>query len=753
MKKVKKIKLPGLFKKKYTAKKYQKKILKKLFIPADRALVESLAVESKDKKGKPVYTFDAAKVQDSAQAKKLKKIAKEIKKQKSRLKVLDIIVAAACVAVLLFGITLFRNVIAHRLITGAFEGTFGAKCDIGLVDFNLFDTRFTMENLAQANRSKPMTNLFEVARLDVYFNLLELTRGKLVSENLEITGIRWGTDRTESGTLPPKQEKKYQKKKEQEDSKPNPVVAALSSEVKKIQSGISLDSGISAIQDKLDPVAFLEREKDSLLSPKIVEEITGSVPAMIDSWKDSSENAEKQVTTMVATAKNISKIDPRNIKTVEEIKRTITELDAAKKTMESTVSMAKDLSTKIESDRKQVLDLSSRAREAVAADSKRLTGLVNEIKTINLDTGKGIVGDIFRTFIVNTLGEYYPYLDRGLAMLGEMQASQKKEKKPTLKQKASVVDRLPGRNISFGDDSLPSLVFRNIALSAEDVKTGFTIGGSVQNLTNDADRLDKAVTASLGTTHGAMSEALEAVIDLRTGASDILDSDITAGGYTVSIPSAGVQGVPDVAGVLSTEGELRIAADRALSIQTAMTLGSAQLTVAPFKPAFIHTTYRNVLSRVNTIDFDVSVHISSSGSFDVDVSTGIDEVLYEALQDEIDRQIALLKEDIRKEVEKFINEQKQKYTSEITQFTAIYDRVKNADKEIRKYENVIDQKKAELENRIKDMAQEQIDKVKQEAQEQAEKAKKEAEEQAKKEAEKKAAPLKKDAEDRLKKLF
>jgi len=206
MKKEKEIKLPGLFKKKYTAKKYQKKILKKIFILADRTLIESIVVESTDKKGRPVFTFDSAKLQDPKQGKKLKLIAKEIKKQKGRFKFLNILVAVACVVVLLFGIALFRNVIARRLVTGAFEGAFGAQCDIGYIDVNLFDTRFTMENLAQANRSKPMTNLFEIARFDVYFNFLELTRGKLVSENMEITGIRWGTERTTSGTLPPNKE-------------------------------------------------------------------------------------------------------------------------------------------------------------------------------------------------------------------------------------------------------------------------------------------------------------------------------------------------------------------------------------------------------------------------------------------------------------------------------------------------------------------------------------------------------------------
>ncbi|HHU36683.1 MAG TPA: TIGR03545 family protein [Treponema sp.] len=724
-KKIKKHKLPSLFKKKYTSKKYNKKILKRIYIPSDKELIESLSIVTINKKGKTLYHFDNEKITDAKTAKKLKKISKDIKKQKGRFKPIGILVAFACIAALVFGIFLFRNVLARKIMTGAFEGMFGAKCDIGTVDFNLLDSRFVIDNLYQASKSEPMKNLFEVGHFEVYFNLLELTRGKIVSETIEITGITWGTERKFSGKLPPKKVKK-----KPEPKKPNPVVLALTKEVEKVKSGISVESGISAIQDQLDPTAFIKREKDALVSPLIVEEIINTVPDMVKSWEKTSNEVETQAKDILATTKNIKNINPRNIKTIEEARAILIELDSAKKTIESTVSLTRDISSKIDIDINTVTQLSNKARTALDSDSKRLSGLVNQIKSFDLDAGKGIVSDVLKTFVVTTLGEYYPYLDQGIAMLKEMQTTPKKQKKPTLKLKASAVERLKGRTFVYGVDSLPRIVFRNIELSATDNRLGLTGSGVVHNLTDDADKLNKPVTIVLKTSHGAMEESATAAIDLRSGAATVFDSELSAKGYPISIPSGNITGVPDLRGILSANGNASVSSNNTVSIASAMMINSAQLTVKPFKPAFIHTTYQNVLQSVDEIDFTVSIDVSSSGKFDISITTGLDTVLYDALQKEINRNIEVIKKQIEVEVKRYITEMTNKYSTEIEQFTAVYEKIKKAEDEIRQYEKTIEAKKAEIEKRIRNIPNEITDKAKEAIKAETDKAKKELEAEA-----------------------
>ena len=58
-------KIPSLFRKKYTAKKLEKKIYKKLYVPDDKKYVKSLftEVEKKGAKQIPIYAIPADKAE------------------------------------------------------------------------------------------------------------------------------------------------------------------------------------------------------------------------------------------------------------------------------------------------------------------------------------------------------------------------------------------------------------------------------------------------------------------------------------------------------------------------------------------------------------------------------------------------------------------------------------------------------------------------------------------------------------------
>ena len=52
-------KLPSIFKKAYSSKKFEGKIEKKLYVPADKTYISSLFKQSKDKKGRDVLRVPA----------------------------------------------------------------------------------------------------------------------------------------------------------------------------------------------------------------------------------------------------------------------------------------------------------------------------------------------------------------------------------------------------------------------------------------------------------------------------------------------------------------------------------------------------------------------------------------------------------------------------------------------------------------------------------------------------------------------
>ena len=196
-------KLPGLFKKQYTAKKFESTIQKKLYVPADKAYVSSLFVQTQDKKGRDVLAVAADASFTKKEIKRLKVLAKQIKANQGRIKVGSFIAVAVVIAAVGLVVTVFKNPVAEMAIRGSLQGLFGAKCDIGSVNIQIFDSHITIEDLAQASSEDEFKNIFEFKRLDLNFNLANLLRAKFHAENIEITGIELGTwKRLRKATLP-----------------------------------------------------------------------------------------------------------------------------------------------------------------------------------------------------------------------------------------------------------------------------------------------------------------------------------------------------------------------------------------------------------------------------------------------------------------------------------------------------------------------------------------------------------------------
>ncbi len=723
MKRNKKIKLPKLFKKKYSEKKLNNRVLKRLYIPADKKLVQSLLVSGKDSKGRKIYSFDEQKASPPATLRKLKTIAKDLKKQKGRFNLKNLLASILCVVVLFAGIALFRNVIARKLVTTAMENTFGAVCDIGKIDFDILNTRFVIENLEQASRSEPMTNLFEIGRFELYFNLLEMTRGKLVNENAEITGIRAGTGRAVPGTLSAGKEKKYLRKKKAEEKNPGPVRKAITDGMDKIQDEVSLDSGLAAVKNQLDPAAIIDRENDKMQSPAALDELSETIPALSTAWEEKSDKAEAQIAQTRKTAKEVAAININEIKTIEDGQRILKTIESAKKAIDKNASMITEYSASFEADRKTAMSLSRKAQEAIAADSRYLSSLAQSVSSFSLDSGKGLISQVIETFAVSAFGKYYPWLDRGLTLLQTKQSSVRATKNQTLKAKKSATDRLPGRTFLYGPNPVPGIVFRNILLSGSDKENAFSAEGHVQNLSNNADQLGQPAVFKLGTVHGTMRETVLATVDLRTDAVTVVDSLVTARGYPVSIDSSGTRGIPSVNGTLSANGQISVMQDRSVSVDATIRIDSAKLAIEPFEPDFMYSAYRRALSGIRSIEAAITIDVSSGGDFDTSISTNADAMLYRSIQQQLDNQFDNIRGQFDREKDAYILKQKQQHAGTMKLFTAAQDRFKKSETEIRNQENGVERKREEVEERIREMVN------------------------------KKAAPVLQDAAKGLKKLF
>lgn len=735
-----KAKVPGLFKKSYTDRQYRKKILAKLFVPADKKFVESLYATAKDpKKGDARWTLDASLIRDKASMKRVARIAKEIKRQKGRVNIGSVVAALACAVVLVLVLVVFRNQIARVAVVSAMEGAFGAKCDVRDIDVNLLDAHFELEGLAQANRKEPMTNLFEVGRIDIHFNLLELTRAKFIAENVEITGVSWKTPRASDGSLPPKAEKKFvaKQKKAEKDAKPNPVQEKVSAELSKIKEGVSVGSGIVAVKDQLDPAKYIEREKAALLSPGVVAEIQSTVPALSAKWKASADDARVRADAALADAKAVAAIKVDSLKTPAEIKSALDSVNAASSTVKSALESAGVISKDLAKDSETVSALSSWAEKAIASDAQRLKNLAASVKSVNLDSGSRVVSGLFDSFIMNSLGSYYPLYQKGLATISAAQSSgkdSKAAKEASLKKKAGAVSRAVGRDIPFGADPLPRVLVRKLALSASDATGSLSGSAGAENITDDQDKLGAPASFDAKFAHGKASESVRGTLDFRASAAERANAAFEAKGYPVSFASSGSGGVPSLDGTLGAKGTLVASADGTLAIGAAVRVDGAKLAVPAFEPAYLHSLYADVLSEISSVDLLVKITIAPDGSVGVDASSDIDKEVSAALARQLGKQVERVKAELRAYGDSWLADQKKAYSSEIARFGEVSAKAKSAIDDLKKSEKTIADKKAALEAK----AREQTDA---------------AASAAKAAADKAVAPAAKAAGDKIKKLF
>lgn len=693
-------KVKKLFKKRFSKRALNKKVYKKIYILSDKEFIQSFFVSKTDEKNREYFEFDKSLIKDKKQLQRVNAIAKEIVAQKGRVNFLAVLGAFACVFAVLFFIYIFRNFLTRKIVVGASEATFGAKCDVTFVDFDLLKTRFRIKGYKVANKNYPMWNLFEIENIDFYFNLLELSRGKFVAENMAIDGVTWNTQRKTSGTLPPKKQKKVDK-----NAKSNPAVALINKELAKIKSEISVANGLNAIQDQIDPRKILEREKASFKTLAIKDEIIAKTVPLKDKWIKSKDEIIEHGKKTIEVAKRIANINIQKIDDPKQLQELITVIVQATQTGKDDFNLAEKLSNEVKSDIKMIDTLGRNASATIKNDVNHVKDLATKIKSINVNTGKKLVSQLINSFIVETLGKYYPYFVQGVTYLKSSQ--QKKDPKDlTLAEKSKKLERLPGTTFIFSKHSMPSFVIKNVSLSGHyPDKNVFAIGGMAKAITNDADKLGLPLTIDLYTTHSTMKETAKGIIDLRSYSKELVDTLFTFEGLDLNLPQP-AEGVPALTGVLKTSGGVKVSKAHDTVIEAELGIMKSSLNVAKFEPEFVYEIYQNILSEIKEINAKLILKINKGENFNSDVITDVDDQIARGVKKELERQVQKLKAELLRIANEWLDEQKEIYKDEIAKFMQVANQAKTIFNDFQNYEKILAKKKIEIENRLKAIAAE-----------------------------------------------
>lgn len=713
-------KLPKIFRKKYNSNSLKRKLLSRIYIDDDREYVKSL-FEQNDR----ILQIPDNRPFEKDEIRRLKEMASQIKSQKGRVHIIWITAIVLLIVTLVTLVNIYKNPLVKRGLKYALENIFWARADIDYVNLKIFDSSLVIKGVAVANKDKPMENLFEVGNISVDFNLVELLKKKFVMDLAQCTGITYGTPRKTSGALPEyvlKAKKEKQRKRyETFEKKKEELLVALEAQAKE---------DITDILGFYNPETFLKESLNSLQTPAMKDEIVADVTTIYKDWQNEIESTKDQVKEFGKEVKKYTKMDISKIDTPQELNDLLIQINETKKKAEAFEKRAEDISNRFVRDTKAVQGLANKFQSSVKHDSDFIQTRIKSIKVPNIDDGKRIISNSFDTFFATLLGKWYPYIKDGIDMAKDFQQSGKTLPKLPEKQKKQkkLVVRLKGRDVTYRKD-LPSFLLREIRLGGNSPDKKFSIEGTVFNICNDADLLDKPITGGIDLLRGGYNEKLDFLGDFRTNpAGNMVDVNFTGKTYPMKlqVPNAKkLKGVPTIDGKALVKANIYYDKNEKFGTSAALFLDPATITATSFKPDFIYDLYARVLATINEVDFDIGFAYSKQDKLDFDLDTNVDRQIVRGLKKVMNEELTKVKKQLEKEVNSRLEQISTEFSQQVEKYTGmktvVFTNVSDLKSFVADLDNQQKKLQKEIEKRVKKEVDKQVNKAKEEAQKQVNK--------------------------------
>ena len=706
-------KIPSLFRKKYTAKKLEKKIYKKLYVPEDKKYVKSLFVEvgKKGKKEIPIYAIPPEKAEQLAkkEMKRLKLLAKQIKSQKGRVNVVPLIVTLAFIAAIPICFTMFKNIIIKKAITATCEKIFEAKCDIEKVDFKFFDSSLKIKKIEIANKNDYMKNLVDIGSITLDFDLGQLLRKRFVADELSVLDVNSGTERKTSGELPPKKQKKIKKEKaktekEASESKLGKVLAE-----KKATAASSLEQNITGLFNQFNPETLMNTYYAQLQTPAISKQVQEQVPQIVAKWQAKPAEVQKTVDELQKSVNDIVSFDFNSVQNNPlKIKEFIETIDSTKKNLEKVKSDANGVLNSFNADIAEADNLRKTVQDAVTHDMNFANAEINKIKSLNISDGTKLISGMFENVACDVLGKYYPYAVKGVDYLLEMKAKQasqpKKEKAKKEKKQKYTVKRAAGRDIFYRQDKVPALWIKKMAGSGPNFYAQATDIASNQDIINKPAKIDFNMDLY------NLQHTAKLVVDFRTNTSEpLIRADYGLKNIPLNIPAekfGAYPGVPAFDAKCAVDAILKIFDDEGFEITGKGLLTDLKITTAPFEPEYASKIYSNVMGRINTVRASVTSGFTMSGGLKMLLDSDADVQVINSLKKEMEAQLAEIKNKLKDELTKKINEASGGALGQFGSLDDIKNKLTGSLGQANDYEKKLNQKRSEAEKQMKGKADE-----------------------------------------------
>lgn len=618
-------KLPGMFKKAYTPKKFKKKILDKIYIEDEKKFVVSIFSEKTKKGKKELVKVPADKEFKKSEVKSLKVLAKEIKRNKGVIKAKAFIVVASIIASFVVIVVTFKNPVAKLGIKTAMQLIYGSKCDIGSVNVEILGAKIIVNKLAQANPNHPMENFYEFEKLELDFNLTQLLRSRFNVQNIELTGIAINTPRTVSGALPVK-------KKLWSFTSNNDATGFYKALQEK--TNVSLDSAKKSLDKtfaQYDPQKMIESMKSQVETPSVCKEIEGELTASIAKWKAKPEELKNDIEEFRKNSEKLASMKTSGLKTKEEIQTAIADVTAAIKSGQTVKKNLDSTFAGFESDRKKIETLQAKLDASIRKDKDLF---VSKAGSFTIDGGLDFINSAVDSFAYSILGKYYPYLKKAISYAESMKASSKNEKtdkeaeaaiKKAKENSRKERKRYPGRYVFWRADTVPRILIENIHGSGNGIDIRIT------NVSSDMDKLGKPIVGKFTLKEKKRTHEAVLTVDARKKSSEpLIKASYSGNNFPFKLKmskAVDIDGIPDVSGTTSINAVLTADSDFSFGGKCALAMNPITLDAKPISPEFADTIYKAALSSVNKVNSDCSFSFSEKNGIALNVKSDLEKQL------------------------------------------------------------------------------------------------------------------------------
>lgn len=675
-------KLPGILKKKYSEKKFQKKILKKIYIPSDKKLIESAFEKDENN----FYLIPKTKEFEKKEFKKIALIGKQVKKQKGAVKLAPLIAVVTTLVVLVVGVITFKNVVFKYALTQTMQGIFGAKTDVKSVNIQIMGASINISGLAQANKDSPMKNIFEVEKIVIDFNLTEALRGKFDAQNIAVEGVAIGTERTVSGELPVKPSKT------KEESKLNNTI-----EEKKAIALASSQKQIEELFSTYNPEAIISGLNEKLQSPTIAKEVQSDVESLVNKWQDTPAKIESQVTTLTNSVNDVINTDWSNVNDVAKLKTAIETITKATQSVNECKATVEETLTNVKADSETVKATSQKVQKAIQADLDLANTEIDKIKSFTIKDGVNLISGSLDSVLYDVIGKYYPYAKTAINYALQAKASSSSTKSTTKTEATKAAKkthtRLSGVNVFYKKDKVPSFLLEKVSFSGSGLKALAT------DISNDMDKREAPAIASGTLDLGSINHSAKVQLDTREETpNSLITANYTGSNYPfeVAVPT------------LSLGSKMKLLAEAALddsgttSIDATMNLQNVKLSADSFEPEFAYNIYTAALKSIKTMSVQAKITIENDGSLDFSLSSDADKQFSNILKTSVNSALSQVKDSAIKEVKNLLNSQTSGVTDKLSEFVDIENGINAQSLKTDKLTKELNSKKTEIENQIKE---------------------------------------------------